>query len=291
MPIEPKLNSLPYPAVKGRLAIIMPVYNEADTIENTISELYSKVAAHVPFVDIWTFEDGSTDGTKEVLSKMKLRFPNFYVQTSKNKKGYPKAMRDAFLSIDPKKYTFVVAIDSDGQYEPNDLYDLFQVMEDNSVDIVMGRRTNRTEPAYRRLLSKGLQFIEHVMFPVKIKDVTSVMRLMKVKTAQAIAVQVVYSPYNFWLEFTARMSLMNYSVIEIPINYRERVGGSKVYHLAKMPLVILSEFTALRKVRQEYKDYISVSSKTGKANSFLSCKYNLTNKEGFGEYANTRSSH
>lgn len=238
--------------VTNRVAIIMPVYNEVDTIESTIRELYDKVSKRLDNVGLWAFEDGSTDGTKGILEKLDQEIPGFHAIMTKEKKGYPKAMRDAFLSIDPDEYEYVVAIDSDGQYEPNDFFKLWQIMQQYSPDIVMGRRMARKEPPYRKLLSRGLQILEKFMFPVKCRDVTSVMRLMKVKVAHEIAREVKYSPYNFWLEFTARMSLNGYSLVEIPINYRERVGGSKVYSIKKMPKVIMSEFRALRAVRKEH---------------------------------------
>jgi hypothetical protein len=127
-------------------------------------------------------------------------------------------------------------------------------MQNDSPDIVIGRRMSRRELPYRWLLSRGLQLLERIMFPVKFKDVTSVMRLMKVDLAHEIAKEVKYSPYNFWLEFTARMSLNGYDIVEIPISYRERVGSSRVYSAKKMPMVILSEFRALRSVRRELSD-------------------------------------
>jgi glycosyltransferase involved in cell wall biosynthesis len=235
----------------GKVAIIMPVYNEADTIESTIRELHEKVATKMENVEIWAFEDGSSDGTKELLEKLSDEIPGFHAKMTIEKKGYPRAMREAFLSIQPDQYEYVVAIDSDGQYDPDDFFKVWEVMQRDSPDIVMGRRVTRKEPPYRRLLSKGLQFLERFMFPVKCRDVTSVMRLMKVETAHKIAGQVKYSPYNFWLEFTARMSLSSYNLVEIPIAYRERIGGSKVYSVKKMPKVIWSEFRALRAVRRE----------------------------------------
>ena len=237
-----------------RVALIMPVYNEADTIENTVRELYNKIGRILGNVEIWAFEDGSNDGTKEILEKLDTEIPNFHSRMTKQKKGYPRAMRDAFLSIDPDEYEYVMSIDSDGQYEPNDFFRLWQVMQTHSPDIVMGRRVTRQEPPYRKLLSKGLQILERFMFPVRCRDVTSVMRLMRVEVAHEIATDVKYSPYNFWLEFTARMSLNGYSLLEIPIAYRERVGGSKVYSVKKMPKVILSELNALRAVRREIKE-------------------------------------
>ena len=234
-----------------RIAIIMPVYNEADSIASTIRELYTKVADKMGKIDVWVFEDGSVDETKEVLGKLEDEFSSLHVEMTTMRKGYPRAMRDAFLSIDPNEYEYVVAIDSDGQYEPTDIFKLWNVMQNDSPDIVIGRRMSRREPPYRRLLSRGLQLLERIMFPVKFKDVTSVMRLMKVDLAHEIAKEVKYSPYNFWLEFTARMSINGYNIVEIPISYRERAGGSRVYSARKMPMVILSEFRALRAVRRE----------------------------------------
>ena len=248
---------------KDRVAIIMPVYNEVDTIESTVRELYDKVANKMDNVGIWVFEDGSTDGTKEVIEKLEDEFPNLHAKMTKQKKGYPRAMREAFLSIDPREYEYVVAIDSDGQYEPDDFFKLWQIIQRDSPDIVMGRRISRKEPLYRRLLSQGLQILERLMFPVQCKDVTSVMRLMRVEVAHHIAKEICYSKYNFWLEFTARMALKNYTVIEIPIAYRERLGGSKVYSVKKMPMVIMSEFSALRAVKKERNGkHLSLKKKT-----------------------------
>ncbi len=234
-----------------RVALIMPVYNEADGIEDTVRELYEKVVYRMWNVDIWVFEDGSTDGTKQVLQRLKGEFPGLHVEMTERKKGYPRAMREAFLAVNASEYGYVVALDSDGQYDPDDFFRLWKVMQRDSPDIVMGKRVVRREPVYRKLLSRGLQVLERAMFPVMCSDVTSVMRLMKVSLAHEIAGEVKYSPYNFWLEFTARMSLKGCKITEIPIGYRERAGGSKVYSPRKMPKVVLSEFRALRAVRRE----------------------------------------
>jgi dolichol-phosphate mannosyltransferase len=237
--------------LKNRVALIMPVYNEAETIEGTVRELHERVVGKMENVDIWVFEDGSIDGTKEILEKLEDEIPNFRAVMTKDRKGYPKAMSDAFLSIDPFEYQYVVSIDSDGQYAPDDFFRLWQVMQNKHPDIVMGKRVTRREPAYRRLLSGGLRILEKIMFPIKCKDVTSVMRLMKVDLAREIAGEVKYSPYNFWLEFTARTALKNCSVLEIPISYRERSGSSKVYSLSRIPKIVFSEFSALRALRNE----------------------------------------
>jgi dolichol-phosphate mannosyltransferase len=250
-------GQIPGNSKNSRTAIIMPVYNEADTIESTIREICAKVMSRLDFVVVWVFEDGSKDGTKKILSKLSEKYPNLHIRMSPTKKGYPRAMREAFLSINPKEYSYVIAIDSDGQYEPNDFFRLFQTMGKNNVNIVMGRRISRREPPYRLLLSKALQIIEKLMFPIDCKDVTSVMRIMRVEMAHRIVREIAYSPYNFWLEFSARVALKGYSIIEIPINYRERLGGSKVYSVSKMPKIVFAEMNALIAVKKEYKERFS----------------------------------
>ena len=90
--------------IKDRVAMIMLAYNEADTIESTIREFYKKVAGKMSNVDLWVFEDGSTDGTKEVLEKMKGEFSSLHAEMAKRKKGYPRAMREAFLSVNSSEY-------------------------------------------------------------------------------------------------------------------------------------------------------------------------------------------
>ena len=64
----------------NRIALIMPVYNEAETIENTVRELYEKVVTKMDCVSIWDFEDGSTDETKKVLSELKDKFSDFHTE-------------------------------------------------------------------------------------------------------------------------------------------------------------------------------------------------------------------
>ena len=239
---------------KSKVAIIMPVYNEADTIENTINEIENIIIGKMGFIDLWVFEDGSTDGTKEILRKLENEVPNLQVRMEEERKGYPRAMKEAFLAIRPEEYEYVMTIDSDGQYDPYDFFQLWEVMNSESPDIVMGKRAWRAEPFWRRFLSWGARALEGFMFPLPCEDVTSVMRLMRVETARDIAREMKYSEYNFWLEFTARMALKGYEVIELPVAYREREGGSRVYSIKKMPKILISEFKALRDVKNEWKN-------------------------------------
>src|SRR5579875_623393 len=241
----------------AKVAIVMPVYNEGATIESTVMEIKEKVISRMPNASIFIFEDGSKDNTKEAIIALADRFPWIRAHTSPERKGYPRAVKDAIASIDESEYGYIVFMDSDGQYDPNDFFKLWDLMlSDNDLDIVMARRTNRAEPAYRVILSSGLRVIEKVLFSPPCKDVTSAFRLMKTGVAKEIARQVKYSKYNFWLEFTARMSKENYRVMEVEIPYRSREGEekgkSKVYSVKRMPRILRNELGAVFRTWLEY---------------------------------------
>jgi len=220
----------------------MPVYNEANSIERTLAELYDVVVSRTNNIDVFVAEDGSTDRTKEVLLTVRDKFDRLNVRTFAERKGYPRAAREALLAIE-SRYDYILFMDSDGQYEPNDFYALWE--ERFQADFILGRRRSRVEARYRRFLSSGLNLFSRTLFHVTVRDLTSGFRLMKRSLAQTVAEQVKYSKHNFWSEFTARSAAMKISTIEVDINFRARSGSSKVYSLTKMPKVIWDEFSAL----------------------------------------------
>ncbi len=229
--------------------MVMPVHNEADSIERTLTELYAKVISKTDNAQVFISEDGSVDGTKEILLSLQNKLGNLHVQTFPDRKGYPRATREAILGIGID-FDYILFMDSDAQYEPNDFYSLWA--QRVNADFVVGRRASRAEAAYRRFLSRGLNWMSRALFHIAIRDVTSAFRLMKRELAQDVAKQVKYSKYNFWLEFTARSALLNVSTVEVDVMYRARSGGSKVYGLRKMPKIVWYELLALLRTWMEH---------------------------------------
>lgn len=237
-----------------RIAIIMPVYNEGSTIEATISEIRDKILKTTPSSSLLIFEDGSEDNTKDVLGELASQDETLKIQTSPERKGYPRAVRDALASVSEKDFDYVLFMDSDGQYDPDDFEDMMRIVRKNpGVDIVMGRRLNRAEPFYRVVLSSGLKAIEILLFNPPCRDMTSAFRLIKTEAAKTLAEKVRYSRYNFWLEFTARAAEERYAIEEVPVKYRRRKGDSNVYSMKKMPRVVYNELGAVVRTWWEYR--------------------------------------
>ncbi len=240
---------------KIRLAMVMPVYNEGETIKATVSEIEQKVMKRLPASSLLIFEDGSRDNTKEVIQTLANVSARIKIKSSLGRKGYAKAVRDALTSVDENEFDYVLFLDSDGQYDPDDIYKLLAIMMEEAPDIVAGARVNRSEPSYRVALSTGLKLLEKVLFNPTTEDVTSAFRLMKVSVAKEIAAKVKYSPFSFWLEFTARATEEGCSMIEVPVRYRPRSGEAKsnVYSLKKMPKIVSKELIALFHTWWDYK--------------------------------------
>lgn len=234
----------------NRVAVVIPVYNEAQGIDKLLESINKCILKSHSNVDVFVFEDGSTDATKEVLEKLyhSENIFRFHVYMTPERKGYPKAVKDAIMSFDPSKYQFLLFMDGDGQYMMEDILKIlsYSKKENPSYDIVVGCRTKRVEPFWRKFITASLRVLESILFGPPIKDVTSALRLMKTKISQDITSKVSYSKYNFWFEFTARMSMHELNVIDVPVNYVERKnGGSQVYTLPKIPKIIYSETKAL----------------------------------------------
>jgi glycosyltransferase involved in cell wall biosynthesis len=229
-----------------KIVVVMAAYNEADTIANTIMEAnnqFSKIHSNIEFL---VAEDGSTDGTPQVLSHLQGIMPCLQVNSSPMRKGYPTAVRDGILSVG-NDADCILFMDSDGQYDPRDFHKLVRLAE--NADIVIGRRTSRAESPLRVFLSTGVRLLERRMFGLRSRDVTSAFRLMRRDVAQTLASRVHYSKYNFWTEFTALAAVSRFRIVEVPVSYRNRQsGGSRVYSNRKLANVVLSELIALARI-------------------------------------------
>ena len=237
--------------VAARITVVMPVFNEGDTIRSTLLEASRKIPRIYDNIVFAVSEDGSTDNTKDALVSMASEMPNLQVHLGPRRKGYPGAAKDAILGVDGKT-DYILFMDSDGQYDPTDFGLLWREMKKSDADMVVGNRMNRVETPVRVFLSTGLRILEKIMFRTKQRDITSAFRLMRVGPAQSIAREVKYSKYNFWLEFTAIASLCGYRMQEVPVVYRAREGTSRVYSGSKILEAAVQELTTIFRVWRDY---------------------------------------
>ena len=144
-----------------KLQILMPVYNEASSIENTLNEINDTLKDKIEFEFIIS-EDGSSDGTKEILKKLKNIYPMKLISDS-GRKYYSKAVIDGIKKADAD---YLLIKDSDGQCDPKDILNFWD-LKDNS-DLVNGYRYPRYDFAYRRFISKMFYYMYKILFNYKV---------------------------------------------------------------------------------------------------------------------------
>jgi dolichol-phosphate mannosyltransferase len=224
---------------------VIPAYNEAQALPRLLRNIQKKILIYQENIDILVFEDGSTDGTKEVLKNLQNsgEIPQLKSFITPDRKGYTLAVKDAINSLDPKEYPYLLFIDGDGQYYMKDVLNLISFRTAvPPYDFIDGCRKKRLDPVWRKILTAGARLVLSILFKPKIKDVTSGLWLMNTIKAQEIMSKVKYSHYNIWLEFTSRVAAGHYRVREVAVDHLQRKGEeSRVYSPRKMPRILWTE--------------------------------------------------
>src|SRR3989344_1720080 len=133
--------------MQGSLSVVIPVYNEAAVIEDVVNSAYREIIKKHGNAELIVAEDGSTDGTKEILKKF-LRVPDISVFTGDDKKGYFNALKGA-LQI--PQTDFIFYMDSDGTLDPREFWKLQDAI--GSCDIVAGGGEKKNNTLFLKKVS------------------------------------------------------------------------------------------------------------------------------------------
>lgn len=210
-----------------KLSIIIPAYNEeqsiASTIERSLKARQNIIArTSVTDVEIIVVNDGSSDRTADIAQSYK----DIFLISYKKNKGYGAAIK---MGFDAATGHYLSFLDADGTCNPEFFADLIIHLENNNADIVLGSRLGPDSqmPKIRRFGNMIYAAIINFIAKVNITDSASGMRVIKREALEAIY------PLPDGLHFTPAMSckaLLNkkLNVIEIPMEYKEREGQSKL---------------------------------------------------------------
>ena len=220
--------------------VVIPTYNEAQTIVETVS----LVLEVVPELSVLVVDDTSPDGTAAKVRESFAGQPRVHLLTRSQKQGLGLAYLEGFQWAFSEGFDFVVEMDADGSHRASDLASLVEAS--NSADLVIGSRwvlggEVENWPWFRKLISRIGNRYAKAMLGTEILDMTSGFRVYRVKFLQQLVSEPVSSHgYSFQVELAYRASRTG-SVVEVPITFVERVNGK-----SKMTLAIVLE--ALTKV-------------------------------------------
>jgi len=233
----------------AELQVLLPVYNESESIEHTVREIFEEISPKIN-MEFIICEDGSIDDTKAILRKLQSKYP-FKLIMSDERKGYSRAVKDGMKAMDAP---YLLCLDSDGQCDPKDFWKFLALRD--QYDVLIGLRTERADPWIRKILSRTFYLVYKLFFNVPCHDPSCPFILVGKSVIDSVVDEMERMQQGFWWEFTARVYMHGYRIKEIPVNHRKRFGGkTQVYHYKKMPGIGLRHFKALFQIRFQTRKY------------------------------------
>ncbi len=234
------------------LSVVLPVYNEAPIVEKVITAFYRQIISRFKDSELIVAEDGSTDGTNEILLALSKRLPRMTLVLGEKKKGYMTAARDALLISRGK---LVLFSDSDGQHDPRDFWRLHSAMgKDRSVGIVNGARLDRHDSLHRRIFSYVHNSMVSIMFGLPRLDFNSGFKLMRREVVKGVVGDVRHLKYGFSTELLIRAANAGFGIAEVRVSHRKRgnfQGRGAQFAPLKLPGAIKSEVLGLLELKRE----------------------------------------
>ena len=155
------------------LSIVMPVYNEANVIEDVVAELKRDVCDKLPSSEIVMCDDASTDETPAILDRLAREDGRVRVHHADRNGGHGPALRRA---LDESQGTWIFQIDSDGQQVAGEFWQLWDRRE--RADVVVGIRAIRRNGWHRVVVSIFARWLNRIMGGGNIRDVNVPFKLI-----------------------------------------------------------------------------------------------------------------
>jgi dolichol-phosphate mannosyltransferase len=213
----------------GRVLVVIPTYNEAETLEPVVARL----RASVPEADVLVVDDGSPDGTGEIADRLVAADATVHVLHRTQKAGLGAAYIAGFRWALAEGYDAVVEMDADGSHAPEELPRLLTALRE--ADLVIGSRwvpggQIRNWPLYRQVISIGGSTYARVLLRFPVRDSTSGYRAFRRQVLEELKLDEVASQgYCFQIDLAWKTWRSGFRVREVPITFTEReVGRSKM---------------------------------------------------------------
>jgi glycosyltransferase involved in cell wall biosynthesis len=206
------------------LSILMPVYNERERVERAVQEVLDTV---LPMeFELIVIDDGSTDGTRELLREAIERQPDErrvrLVEHDSNR-GKGAAVRTGLTHA---RGELTCVFDADLEYDPEDLARLIGPLLDGSVNACFGVRAfdGYTSHSFVFVLgNKGVTFICNALFNVYLRDIMTCHKMMRTELFRSLDLRS--SGFTIEPEIAARLIQRRERIYELPVSYRARTDA------------------------------------------------------------------
>lgn len=208
-----------------KLTVIMPVFNEYQTIE----EIISRVIAVGLATEIIVVDDGSTDGTRELLRELDQKYPDLKLILHDRNQGKGAAVRSGIAEASSE---YLIIQDADLEYDPRDYHAILKPMQEGLADVVYGSRflgaPRRTSMFWHMIANKLLTLMTNILYNSILSDMETGYKLFKREIITSIPLRA--KRFNIEPEITAKLLKRKIRIYEVPITFnpREYSEGKKI---------------------------------------------------------------
>ena len=203
--------------MKEKIAVLIPCYNEAQTIEKVVKDFRNEL----PTADIYVYDNNSTDGTDEVARNAGA------IVKYERRQGKGNVIRSMFHDIDADCY---IMVDGDDTYEAGAAEEMAERVLKNGADMVVGDRLSSTyftenKRPFHNTGNRTVRFLINKLFKNDIKDIMTGYRAFSIKFVKTFP--VLSKGFEIETEMTIHALDKNFYIESMPIEYRDRPVGSE----------------------------------------------------------------
>jgi dolichol-phosphate mannosyltransferase len=208
-----------------KILVVTPTYNEAENIP----KLIPAVLRQAPNLDVLIIDDGSPDGTGNLVKQIMSSNPHVHLIERSGKQGLGTAYVAGFKYAIQNGYDYVFEMDADFSHNPNDIPVFLSMMKEN--DLVIGSRYIQgvrvlNWPMNRLLLSYSANVYTQIITGLPVRDATGGFKCYRIETLKAIDLdQIRSNGYAFQIEMSFKVWKKGFRLVEIPIVFKDRREG------------------------------------------------------------------
>jgi dolichol-phosphate mannosyltransferase len=209
-----------------KLSIVIPAYNEEESLRETLPQLYQTLKDANISHEIFVTNDNSKDNTLGVLEQLKETIPTLRFETNQGPNGFGYAIRYGLERFEGDCVAIMMADLSDS---PSDLVRFYQTMVDKNVDCVFGSRFIKggqviDYPKHKLFLNRLVNIATKIIFRIPYNDFTNAFKLYKKETIDGL--HPILSPhFNLTLELSLKAIIRGYTFEVLPNSWTNRKYG------------------------------------------------------------------
>jgi dolichol-phosphate mannosyltransferase len=211
------------------LSVVLPAYNEQETLRTVVDGAVEALEPLVGDFEIIVVDDGSTDGTNELLRELiEANRPRVRGLVHAHNRGYGAAIKTGFEAA---RKELIFYTDADGQFDVSDLSHFIPLIDE--YDVVVGFRVYRYDTVVRSMLSWVYNLLVRILFRVKVRDVDCAFKLFRREVLEAITIES--DDFFVDAELVAKTRRWNFRLLEKGVRHYPRLAGETTVRASHIP--------------------------------------------------------